>query len=57
MKASRRTPAGVRHDEAHARAYRRASRWNAPREHRPPRVLKGWQEAVGRTVTKGQVKP
>jgi hypothetical protein len=46
-----RTPAAVRHDEAHARAYRRAVRWNAPREHRPPRVLRQWQETIGRPFT------
>ena len=47
-----RTPASVRHEEAHARAYRRAMRANTPREHQPPRVLKGWQDVIGRAVTR-----
>ena len=53
----RAVPAAVRHDEAHARAYRRALRWHAPRDHRPPRVLRGWQETIGKIVTKGQARP
>ena len=46
-----RTPAVIRHEETHARAYQRARRWQAPRQ---PRVLRSWQAAIGQAVTKAR---
>lgn len=47
-----------RHDDARDRAHALARRLpGALHRHRQPRVLRSWQDAVGRLAAKGQVRP
>lgn len=52
-----RRSARARHDDARDRAHARARRLPAALHHpRPPRVLRSWQDRIGRLAAKGQAQ-